>query len=265
MIKPVYPIVALLTVVIGLGGCATFRPVPQTLTGDGPVKQGTGESSFALFSASYSRAYQKAVDALGQGYDINSEPQENQLIYKRMAHDGFAVVRVNCMYFFSQVGEQQKWVDFGLDAIPVGGAIATGILALTNPATAIPAAIVTLVTTNTTSALKIYQKDFLFDTNNKANVQQLTLNALGSHYNSIFGPDSKIRWTFQGAVTAVQQHQSLCTASNMLTLVTQAITNASTSSTTPGTTTKGSTAPSGSTPSPAPAPTATANKTSVDK
>ena len=233
--------------VIALSGCATMRPVPQALNGNGPVGQDSGQGPVSIFKVSYANAFKINSDAAAAGAPL-VEPTASQDAYKRMSADGFAVVNSNCADFFEKAGEEEKWLNFGLDAVPVGAAIATGVLALSNPGTAIPGAIVTLVTSTTTSGVKAYQKDFLFAPENIADVRGLVADALNSHYKAVFEPPSsqpQVQWTFAGAVSAIRDHQAICRASNMVSLVTQSIKKSSTQSSSPD---------SGSAPTPAPAP-----------
>lgn len=203
---------------VGLGGCGDlFRTVPDTLTASGPAATGAN-NQIGLFYEAHQSALAVAMEVAksGTGNDLSG----TQAKYRQMVIEGVGVVRANCSDFFKNRGENQKWIGFTRDIVAAGGTLATGVLAITG-ATTLALSIVSLSTAGIYSGLDVYQKNFLFGSDNIESVRTLILNSLSAHTDKVLS-DSK-PWTFQNAAGAILDNQEICKPASILALVREAI------------------------------------------
>lgn len=189
------------------------RPTPVGLTGNCPISgpPATNDQSLDLTKHFFNTACASFRDA--------NDPVKA----RRMMNAGVTLTMTRCNDFFAQRAGNQTRARVLREAIPPVSALLTGIIGLANFDTdegrqeAIQ--ILGLGQTATVAGLEVFQREFLFDSQNVFSVRNLTMRALDEHSSQILDSDSG----FYPATRHLIEHQMICTPASILELVTQAI------------------------------------------
>ena len=206
---------------IAVTGCESgqvIRSSRDTMSVSGPAvtpSSTAAQSLPALFQLTYQNAYEAQVNA------YNGVTAGSQERFRNMAEVGFGLVRAHCAEFFSNRGESQKWIQFSADLVALGGALATGLLAITGTS-ALAVSIVALSSATAFSSIDVYTKNFLFGAENIDAVRVLIMDTLGADATtSLRTPIGE--WSFAYAVNAIMANQEICKPARILALTRNAI------------------------------------------
>jgi hypothetical protein len=198
---------ALALISISLAGCfSTTRGPPPIISKTGYDTTMQGDGMVAKFKS--------AADAA-------SKPEADITAQRKMMKTGYALIYANCSDFFSNAGENQKWIIFTRDTVGAIGTLATGVMALHN-ASKNAVANVGFATAATFTGLDIYTKNFLFSAENVDSVRSLVLNALVVHKNAVGEHDDD---SYESATIALLDNQDICSPMSIAALAKEAIKN----------------------------------------
>jgi hypothetical protein len=206
-------------------GCASTVPV---ITSNGPIPR-EGSIQYAQFKASFDHANQLALQMSNANKSI--EAMDVQLAYRQMVIDGFGLVYANCSDFFRSEGENQKWIIFGRDMVAAVGTLATAVSAAASAPTGVTTGF-SIATATAYNGLDIYQRNFLFGSDNIESVRDLITKALSVHETVVLA-DSRPWNGFGEATQSIMDHQSTCLPAAILQLTRSAIKNGTVVQSTP--------------------------------
>lgn len=150
--------------------------------------------------------------------------EEREVAMEEFMQAAYALVYADCGAYFAHMGRNQGRTRIARDAIAPLSSLITGILAAVRFENAASeqdaAAVLALATGAATSALDVYDQHFLFGADNIDVVRQLVMRALAAHALASF-----VRKTdrFDQATVHIEDNQSICRPSHILTLARQAI------------------------------------------
>lgn len=221
------PIVSLLSLALGVAGCAPF---PVTLTAQGPQQAPTtgaaAHSQINSFRASWDLAYNTAPSLLAGGAAAPATVVGDaaRAANNQYLNSGFSLINTNCMDYFRAEGRLQQTVNVFRDALNAFMPVATGALALES-GSARAAAILALSQAAANGAINTVYMDFLFDASNIDDVQQLVTNALSAHEvgvrtNLANAPEAI---SYEWVTDQLLAHQAICLPAHILGLARAAI------------------------------------------
>lgn len=190
------------------------------ITSSGPIPR-YGSIQYTQFETSFDQANLFALE-VAKG-NRASEANDIQRAYRQMVIDGFGLVYANCSDFFRSEGERQKWIIFGRDIVAATGTLATAVAAAAGASSSITTAF-SIATATGYNGLDIYQRNFLFGSDNIEAVRDLITKALSVHAAAVLS--DSMPWTgFGEAAQSIMDHQSICLPASILQLTRSAIKN----------------------------------------
>lgn len=223
---------ATLAAVMLVCGCAVEGP-SSVISTAGPVPT-DNRGTVAAFRIAYARAEcsQNRVEPYCDSETARLYNNGTYDIKKKSAQDAYDVVAIGsdlsyqlCYEFFRHAGREQQWVIFGKDFFGIAGALAATVIGATSGS----AAAVTwtgLAATGGISGLNLYERNFLFSTDNIADTQDLVLGGVRSAKAVALTADRDSTYTLSGAISILMQVQNACEVQSILKLVKTAISSA---------------------------------------
>ncbi len=220
-------------VVCLLPACTGFEGVRDTLDPSGPASlarsynidaAGGSKGQIGLFELAYKTAYLEAqqIDK-GTLQPPTSSADPISIHARRMAVEGVHLADSYCELFFRYGSDNQKWLLVGRDLVAALGTVATGAIALASHNSSTATGVLALTTAGLYNGVDIYTRNFLFGADNIESVRVMTVNALAAHTAAALPENDNSIWTFGGAAQVVNEHQMICTAASIRSLVLQAI------------------------------------------
>jgi len=199
-----------------LGACSGIEPPPSIITPRG------------LPERIISGKLREGPDILPQYFrnDFTAAAQyRTEEHIREMIHSGTMMVHSNCKYYFSEKGTGQQRSRVMRGGLAPVSAVLTGAIGLINMSTSEREALLQVLSLGSTAGaagLNIYEQHFLFDADNIAEVEKLTLKAIRTHGDLAL---KQKELTFQDGVMHLMDIQSICTPAHILTLVRASIGN----------------------------------------
>jgi hypothetical protein len=208
--------------VLAIAACASADPVVDS---NGPRLR-DGSIQFQQSHASSARANELALDvAHGRRRPRDADVQQG---FTQMVLDGAMLAEANCADYFRTAGTSQKWLLLLRDLVAAAGTVATGVAAAASAPSSVTAGI-GIGTATAFGALDIYQRNFLFGSDNIEAVRTLVERALSAHIDAVLPAPRREPaepWlAFGDAVVAIMQHQAICSPAAILALTRSAIRN----------------------------------------
>lgn len=227
--------IALLVSTSMLSACYSFR-VPEPVLAQGSVVRNNAQGPRS--GPLYERFRQATLRASGCADPLATswEAEPAQLICLRRVppqaeidefmQAGYDLIYADCAHYFAHMSRRQRGSSLFRDTIAPIGSLITGIISIvrfdsSNTRDNLLASLA-LATTAGTSAIDIYDQNFLFGADNIDAVRRLIQDALRAHAAATFG-DNVRHDTFGRAASHLEDNQALCRPSHILSFVREAI------------------------------------------
>lgn len=203
-----------------LAGCTSYRGADRISNYYGPNANGTLVESSKRESATAARVFGLRTmfeEDFADAWRLRKQA-DNSAAVRRMIDSGLALVEANCTEYFHQMGRNQRNSAILRDLIaPITSVINTVInLQLLSNLEKTNQDISTGFTTLSaigTSALDIYDRRFLFDSDNISAVQANTMAALGKNRDGIWASVPK---QIGFAINRLQENEQICMPAQIL-------------------------------------------------
>lgn len=212
--KSVFKNALIASAALSLSGCYSFTGVPQLINGGGVVNQ---QGTVSKRTESLKNNFRYAVE-------IAAADRDNWNKVGTMMDTGYLLAYSNCDDFFRVMGLGQRDSSIARDLVAPVISILTGVIALKDFQNASIQQdyieIIGLGSAAYVTGLDVYDKHFLFGSENIYEVENLTLDALDTSEDIIRSAGTM---NFERAVQKLIRHQGVCTPASIKSLTKQAI------------------------------------------